>query len=235
MLDARRLLDQVMGAAQAGGLDRMARSATQGVQRATQGADRAQLLTGAVAGGLVGLLLGNRGARRMLGKGAGTALKLGGLAAGGALAYTAWQRHKAGSTADIQPAPAGGAFLPPPDAADGQVLARGVLVAMIQGAKADGHIDAEEQRRIFGHLDTLNLDAEGKAFVMDEMAAPLDVQRIARHATTPESATELYAAALLAMDPDAPSERAFLTDLARALRLDPGLAAEVERTVHDAR
>lgn len=241
MFDARRLLDQVMGAAQASGVDRMARDAAAGVQRAAGGADRSQLLTGALAGGVVGLLLGNRRTRRMLGSGAGTALKLGGLAAVGALAYTAWQRHKAGSGAGtagpaaLEPAPAGGRFLPAPDAPGAQDLARGVLVAMIQGAKADGHIDAEEQRRIFGHLDTLGLDAEAKAFVMDELAAPSDIARVTAHATTPESAAELYAAALLAMDPDTAVERAWLDRLAQGLRLPPSLAQELERTVAENR
>ena len=241
MFDARRLLDQVMGAAQsnglAGGLDRMARDAAGSVQRAASGTDRSQLLTGAVAGGVVGLLLGSSKARRVLGKGAGTALKLGGLAAVGALAYTAWKRHQAGTAgpATLEPAPEGSQFLPAPGAAGGDALARGVLVAMIQGAKADGHIDAEEQRRIFGHVEALGLDAAAKAFVMDELAAPSDIGRVTAHATTPETASELYAAALLAMDPDTAAERAWLDRLAQALRLPPGLAPQIERTVAENR
>jgi uncharacterized membrane protein YebE (DUF533 family) len=245
MFDARRLLDQVMGAippgspggsgsaegSGSGGLEQRLREAAAGVQRAAGGADRTQLLTGALAGGVVGLLLGNRRARRMIGGGAGTALKLGGLAAVGALAYAAWQRHQAATTGAAAPPPDEARFLPPPGAPAGQDLARGVLVAMIQGAKADGHIDAEEQRRIFGHLETLGLDPAGKAFVMDELAAPSDVGRVAAHAATPEAAAELYAAALLAMDPDTPEERAWLDRLARVLGLAPGLADEIERTV----
>jgi uncharacterized membrane protein YebE (DUF533 family) len=237
MFDARRLLDQVMGAARTGGFEQMARDAAAGVQRTAGGADRSQLLTGAVAGGVVGLLLGNRSARKMLGSGAGTALKLGGLAAVGALAYTAWQRHKAAGAGPValEPAPEGGRFLPPADAPGAQELARGVLVAMIQGAKADGHIDADEQRRIFGHLDTLGLDAEAKAFVVDELAAPSDIGRVTAHAATPEAAAELYAAALLAMDPDTAAERAWLDRLAQGLRLPPSLAQELERTVAENR
>ncbi|HMB11545.1 tellurite resistance TerB family protein, partial [Saliniramus sp.] len=110
-------------------------------------------------------------------------------------------------------------------------LARGVLVAMIQGAKADGHIDAEEQARIFGHLDNLGLDAQAKAFVMDELAAPQDINRVRHYADRPEVGAELYAASLLAMDPDTPAERRYLTELAAALGIDPGLAAEIEQTV----
>lgn len=251
MFDARRLLDQVIAQARTGDLGRAAREAaaglTGGAGAAGGGAGagaagggalggRGQFLAGAAAGGLVGLLLGGKGARRALGKGAGTALKLGGLAAVGALAYTAWQRHKAAQAGTVAPegllaAPAGGPFLPAPEAAAGQDLARGVLVAMIQGAKADGHIDADEQRRIFGHIEALALDAEAKAFVMDELAAPADIGRIAAHAGSPEAAAELYAAALLAMVPDTPAERAWLEALAARLGLEPGLAREIEATV----
>lgn len=225
MFNARQLLDQVMGALPAqGGAEGLRRT----VQGATSGGS-GQLLTGALAGGLVGLLAGNRGARRLAGKAAGTALTLGGLAAVAAVGYTAWQRHRGAGGTDLQPAPAGSAFAP--DQPGNDTLARGLLVAMIQGAKADGHIDANEHARIFGQLDALALDSDAKAFVIDELGAPLDVGRIAAYATTPESATELYAAALMAMDPDTEAERQFLLRLQGALRLDAGLAGQVEATV----
>ena len=91
-----------------------------------------------------------------------------------------------------------------------------------------------EQARIFAHIEGLGLDAEAKAFVMDELAAPADVARVAAHAATPETAAELYAASLLAMDPDAPEERTFLTRLQTALRLDPALARQIEDAVQAA-
>lgn len=256
MFDAQRLLSQVLSSAQAGDLQKRAQEMLGGRSSAGAGAPQSgarggsgngDLLKGALAGGVVGLLLGNKKARKFVGKTAGTALKIGGLAAIAGLAYTAWKNREAGTPA---PAPAqDGAthFMPAPMAllepprespfapqnapGGADALARAALVAMIQGAKADGHIDAQEHQRIFGHIESLALDAEAKAFVMDELAAPLDPARVAALATTPETAAEIYAASLLAMVPDTPAERAYLDDLARRMGIDPGLAAEIERSV----
>jgi uncharacterized membrane protein YebE (DUF533 family) len=244
MFDARQLLDQVLSSVAPGASDPTDASARQrqGGGALSQAGGSSHLLTGALAGGVLGLLAGNKRARKFAGKTAGTALKLGGLAAVAAVGYTAWQRHKAGAAAPsgtavagtaapLQLPPADSAFAPSsaPDGAD--ALARGVLVAMIQGAKADGHVDAEEQGRIFAQVESLGLNAEAKAFVMDELAAPQSLARVVAHATTPEVATELYAASLLAMDPDTPAERAYLDRLATALEIEPGLAAQIEAAV----
>lgn len=224
MFDARRLLEQVMGALPADGRADAARGA---LQSATSGGS-GQLLAGALAGGVLGMLAGNKRARKLVGKSAGTALKLGGLAAVAAIGYTAWQRHRGAGETPLQLPPADSAFAP---AQAQDTLARGVLVSMIQGAKADGHIDAQEHARIFEQIEALALDAEAKAFVMDELAAPQDVRRVAAYASTPEVAAELYAAALLAMDPDTAPERQFLTRLQGALGLDSALADHLEATV----
>ena len=260
MFDAKKLLDQVMGAAQGGNLGQIGDQlglggapgqtgqgqsgqgqAAQG-QPAAQGQggmNAGQLATGALAGGVLGLLVGNKKTRKMLGKGAGTALKVGGLAAVAGLAYTAYKRHQAGQAApapqQVQLPPAESSFAPEQAQGGSGQLAQGVLVAMIQAAKADGHIDADEHARIFGHLDTLGLDADAKAFVMDELGAPLDMARVTRHATSPEVSAELYAASLLAMDPDTPEERRYLDTLSRALGLEPGLAQELETAVAENR
>ena len=46
---------------------------------------------------------------------------------------------------------------------------------------------------------------------------------------TPELAVEIDAAAVLAIDPDDPAERAYLAMLASRLKLEPGLRAAIER------
>ncbi|MGJ3263615.1 MAG: tellurite resistance TerB family protein [Salinarimonas sp.] len=263
MLDARKLLDQVLGSARAGDLSGLEAQARRMLGQPGDGGGRSgadargggggDLLKGALAGGVVGLLLGNKKARKFAGKTAGTALKVGGLAAVAGLAYTAWRNRQAatGNAPPVLDAPgvthlmpsAGAALLAPPsdsgfapaNAPGGEeALARAVLVAMIQGAKADGHVDAAEQTRIFAHVEGLDLDAEAKAFVMDELAAPLDIDKVVRAARTPEMAAELYAASLLAMIPDHPAERAYLDMLAARLDLDRGLAVEIERAVTEA-
>jgi uncharacterized membrane protein YebE (DUF533 family) len=192
------------------------------------------LATGGVAGGLAGVLLGGKTSKK-LAKGA---LKVGGTAALAGLAYkayTQWQASKsqapqaeAPPMKDITPRPEGTAFLPSiTQQRDSMSLA--ILRAMISAAKADGHIDAEEQRRIFGKLDELGLDTEEKAFVIDELRRPLDIDAVVASAATPELAVEIYAASVLAIDPDDPAEQAYLAMLASRLKLDPGLKLAVER------
>jgi uncharacterized membrane protein YebE (DUF533 family) len=224
MLDAKRLLDQVLGSQAGGG--------------AGKGSSMGGFGTGAIAGGLAAILLGTKTGRKL----GGSALKLGGIAAVGALAYKAYQDWQAGkSVAATVPPPSASDVpaLPPPSGtpfnpageAEQQSLARSLLRAMIAAAKADGHIDAQEQARVFAEIDRLGLGAEDKAFVMDELRAKLDIDAVAAGATTPEQAAEIYAASLLAIDPDNAAERGYLVMLAGRLNLDDNLVAHLHQSV----
>ena len=116
-----------------------------------------------------------------------------------------------------------------PSAADARnALSLGLLRAMIAAAKSDGHIDAAEQQKIFGKLDDLDLDTEAKAWVMDELRKPLNIDSVVDASTSPEVAVEIYAASFLAIDPDDPAEQAYLAMLASRLKLDPGLKTAIE-------
>ncbi len=199
------------------------------------------LATGAAAGGLVALLLGSKKARKIGGKVVG----YGGAAVLGGLAYKAWQDWSARRAAPTQAAPAGrpAEALPPPPPAgsafdlaaahsrDGADARIAVVRAMIAAAKADGHIDAEEQRRLFQRIGELQLDPEEKAFVMDELAKPGDAAAIAALAAGPEQAAELWLASRLAIDPDDAKERAYLDELARRMELPADLVAHLEARV----
>ena len=233
---AQRMLGQLTGGGAAAGPQTGSRGA---------GVETGGLATGALAGGALGLLLGSKKARKMAGKLGGTAVTAGGLALVAGLAYKAWtsyqqqQGQAVPAPAQGQAAGSGPVLLPPPsdspfhpDAAPGghDARARDLLVAMIAAAKADGHIDAAEQQQIFERLDGLSLDSEAKAFVMDELRSPLDIERVVRLASDPAAAAEIYAASLLAMDPDTPAERAYLDLLAARLGLAKDLAAEIERS-----
>lgn len=184
------------------------------------------LQVGALAGGLLGLLVGTETGRKV----GGTALKLGSLAAIGGLAWQAWQSHQAAQGATA-PAAAPAAIEPPKpaDEASEQKLAAATIVAMIQAAKADGHVDPTERARILDRAGPM--EAAAKAFLETELAAPLDLDRVAALATTKEEAIHLYAASLLAIDPDQASEAAYLEALAGRLDLDPGLVAEITAQV----
>ena len=131
------------------------------------------------------------------------------------------------------PAPSGTPFNPSTESGQ-QTLARHLLRAMIAAAKADGHVDAQEQARIFAEMDKLPLGADDKVFVMDELRAKLDVDAVAGAAATPEEAAEIYMASLLAIDVDNAAERGYLAMLAARLRLDDALVAHLHGSVASA-
>jgi uncharacterized membrane protein YebE (DUF533 family) len=137
------------------------------------------------------------------------------------------------SAAPFAEPPAGTPFNPAGES-DQQDLSRALLRAMIAAAKADGHIDATEQANIFGAMDKLDLDSDDKAFVVDEIRAPLDIDAVARGARNPEEAAEIYTASLLAIDVDNAAERGYLAMLAARLKLDDALVQHLHRTVEEA-
>jgi len=181
-------------------------------------------LTGA-AGLAAGLLLSGGKPGKLI----GNAAKLGAVAAVGGLAYTAWQNYQnkqAGGVA--QPAPLEDAFIPADtQPAAQEELGKTLVRAMIAAAKADGRIDADEKDAIFRKLETMPLSAEEKAWVFDELSSPLDINAVVARADTPEHATEIYTASLVAITADTPAERTYLDALANKLRLAPGLVSEI--------
>jgi uncharacterized membrane protein YebE (DUF533 family) len=213
MFDPSALLDRFLGATGPDG------------RRAGPSSDTKH---GLAAGALAGLLLGSRGGRRL----GGTAV-LAGLAY---KAYNDWQRNKgAGSPARSDASGAAGTPFMPTDSRARNDLSLAVLRAMIAAAKSDGNIDASEQQRIFAKLDDAGLDTEAKAFILDELRKPLDIDAVVKSATSPEVAAELYAASFVAIEPDDAGEKAYLEMLAARLRLEPGLKAQIETAARNAR
>lgn len=191
------------------------------------------LLGGALAGTLTSLLTGKKGKKL-----AKSALKVGGLAAVGGLAYMAYKRYQQGERPQ-QGAPSGAlaepltdtGFLPPQDDTTSQnALGLALVQAMIAAAKADGHIDEKEHQRIFAELNKLDLDADGKAFLLEELGRPLDLDAVVKLGVTPQIATEIYTASVLAVDIDTPAERAYLQMLAARLNLAPALVEHIHAT-----
>lgn len=229
MFDPQKLLEQFLGGGKA---DNRAEAGGHGSAGLSSDFMKG-LAAGGAAGGLAGILLGGKTSKKLV-KGA---VKVGGTAALAGIAYkayTQWQASKAESgagapppMADITPQPEATPLLPaaqPPD--NDRALA--ILRAMIASAKADGHIDADEQGRIFAKLDEFDLGIAEKAFVIDELRKPLDIDSVVKAATTPEMAVEIYAASFLAIEPDDPAELAYLAMLASRLKLAPDLKAAIE-------
>lgn len=222
MIDPKSLLEQFMG----GGQDRPSTG------------NRGDLLKGAAAGGLLGLLVGNKKARNM----AGGLVGYGGAAAAGALAFKAYQNWQEGKRVETAPvatredvADVDPRFLPDSQQdASGQPFALTLVTAMIAAARADGHIDADEQAAIFTRVEEMGLDTESKAFVFDALGSPVDVKALVAAVDGVEQASEVYLVSRLAIDVDHPAERAHLEVLAKRLGLPADLVAHLDHQVDDA-
>lgn len=221
MFDAQKLLQQMLGGQSASG-----------GQQSSRGAISSDHVIGAAVGGLAGLLLGSKSARKF----AGPVAQLGGVAAVGTLAYqawNAWQAKQNGQTA-LPPNTAEGTPFLPQNPVMRNDLSLMILSAMIAAAKSDGHIDAHEQERIFAKIDEDDLSSEEKAFFMDQFRQPLNIVELAASAKTPEQTAEIYTASVLAIQPDTASEISYLNNLAAALKLDPGLRSKIDSVVKSA-
>ncbi|SDL92639.1 tellurite resistance TerB family protein [Paracoccus chinensis] len=103
-----------------------------------------------------------------------------------------------------------------------------MLRAMIQAAKADGRIDEAERERLLGQLG--DLDEDDRAFIRDQMAAPVDPQGLARE--VPKGLeSQVYLMSLMAIDFDSEQEAAYLHDLAEALGIDRAAANQIHDQV----
>jgi uncharacterized membrane protein YebE (DUF533 family) len=104
-----------------------------------------------------------------------------------------------------------------------------VLTAMIAAAKADGHVDQAESQRIFGQMEQAGLSGEEKAFLLGELAKPLNVEDVAKHATTPETAAQLYTASVIVVDQANDQERNYLAMLAQRMNVPQGFIDQLNR------
>lgn len=177
---------------------------------------------GAMTGGALGLLLGRNKTTRKL-------ATYGGLATLGVMAYKAYGDYKRQQGQPVQPQTVD--RLPPPEAS---LHGEAILRALVAAAKADGHIDARERGVIEGEFARITPDADVQQWLQAELDKPLDPAEVARAATTPEIASEMYLASLVAADERNFMERAYLDELARCMGIDDALKQRLEDTVRAA-
>jgi uncharacterized membrane protein YebE (DUF533 family) len=216
-------LDHLLKSAQGGGGGNAGNSAPS--QGGLGGLLNADFGKGALTGGALGLLLGKNKTTRKL-------ATYGGLAAIGVMAYKAYGDYKqqqggAGASAEPQTVDR----LPPPQV---ELHSQAILKALVAAAKADGHIDARERAVIEGEFIRVNQDAELQQWLHAELEKPLDPAEVASAASTPEIASEMYLASLLAADEQSFMERAYLDELARQLKLDDALKSRLEQQIRQA-
>ena len=222
-MSAQGLLDQLLRTAQS-------TLSETGITQQTPGGGQglSGLGKGALAGGALALLLGNKKVRKMGGKLVG----YGGAAALGALAFKAygdWQRSQQAAAAGAAPTPRTLDRVPP---AEAEQHSRAVLKALVAGAKADGHVDARERELIEEELSRLDeADPSLRQWLGIELEKPLDPADVAAAADSPEVAAEMYLATLVAVDEQSWMEKAYVDELARRLGLDPALRARLDAQV----
>ena len=174
---------------------------------------------GAIGGGLIGMLMGSKKSKKMAKKMGSGALKVGGAAALGALAYKVYNDWQ--SKQDTQGV--NETFDP-----DDNKHAKLILKAMIGAAKADGHVDQQEMARIEQALTEMGADDHVRQLVHQELHKPLDPAEIARLATSPQQASEIYLASLIVADEQNFMEKAYLQELAKQLNLSPEVTHQLE-------
>jgi uncharacterized membrane protein YebE (DUF533 family) len=217
------ILGQLQGALSRAGVDTAGLGATAGgfADKAKSFAREEQVggLTGAQIGG-IGALAG-----ALLGGGLGGAARGGAMAVLGTLALGALKRAQANRAGAAEPAP-----VEPQEVAAiaGPDAERLFVKAMISAAKADGQIDQAEMQKIIGRVSQDEITDAEKQFVLDEMQKPLDVAALAAEARDPAQAAGVYAASILAIDADSEQEKAYLRELAQALKLDPETVRQLQ-------
>jgi uncharacterized membrane protein YebE (DUF533 family) len=254
MFDAKSLLDSILG----GQTAQQATTAVQGagssvagvvshVEESLKGTPVGEALTGAknfaehnptaavaVAGGLAALLLGTSAGRGVT---AG-AVKLGGLAGLGGIAYKAfsnWQQSKPlmqgvpGLEQMTAPAPTGSGFHADDHSHDTAQL---IVRAMVATAVADGTIDPAQRATLAAQLQRAGVGSEESAFLADAIAHPMSVDEIARGVSgNSQLAAQVVAAASLVANPVNAKEEDFLSRLRAALGMSTDLLSQIRAAV----
>ena len=106
----------------------------------------------------------------------------------------------------------------------GQML---MLRAMITAANADGHIDDNERKRIYQQVDDFDLSTEDKASLFDELRHPFSLQELVKAVPNSQTAIEVYAASLLAIDEQQVASQDYLNRLASSMLIPQSLVKAV--------
>jgi uncharacterized membrane protein YebE (DUF533 family) len=222
-MDTRGVLDQLL---QSGKelLEQGREQAEQTLGVPESGEQRDALMSGlgkgAIAGGLLAMMLGTRAGRKVTGK----VVKYGSLAAvaaGAYKAYQAWQNQQHDESFSMS--------INDLDDQSGERRGQLLVQAMIAAASADGHISENELRAIQQQLEQLDLSDEAIAMLQAEFADPMTPQQLADRVDSMAAASEIYLLSTLVVDETNPAERNYLSRLAAALRLPVELVDDLEQ------
>lgn len=173
---------------------------------------------GAVGGGLVNLLMGSKKSKKLGKKVGKNALKVGGIALLGGLAYKVYNDYQS-----KQPDSAPQEEFNANDTIHQELI----IKAMIAAAKADGHVDQAEMARIEEAIRQADADQDLQQLVHRELNKPLDPCDVANLARSPQQASEIYLASLIVIDEQNFMEKAYLQELAKQLQLAPEVTQQL--------
>jgi uncharacterized membrane protein YebE (DUF533 family) len=166
------------------------------------------------------------------------AVKLGGLAGLGGVAYKAfsnWQQSKPlmegvpGLEQLTAPAPTGSGFHPDDHSHDTAQL---IVRAMVATAVADGMIDPAQRATLVAQMQRAALGSEESAFLEEAIAHPMSVDEIARGVSgNSQLAAQVVAAASLVANPANVKEEDFLSRLRAALGMSADLLSQIRSAV----
>ncbi|MBQ3449299.1 MAG: tellurite resistance TerB family protein [Synergistaceae bacterium] len=173
-------------------------------------------------GALLGALMGGSRSTTMNSLGGGMMGLL------GMMAYKALRNSMGGSSSQNANANAQ-AYVPPApqqQASDAEII----LLAMIDAAKADGQIDADEFRKITDSLKNSGVGQEGVNYVLQKLQGPMETAKIVSATRgRPDLAAQVYSASLMAIEVDTDAERMYLDKLAKAMGLDSQVIQNIEQ------
>lgn len=116
----------------------------------------------------------------------------------------------------------------PTDEPDEDEIAKLMLRAMTQAARADGDIDAAEQENLMEVIR--QSEPENVAVVQEMLRAPVDAAALA--ADTPKGLeTQVYTMAVNSITPDNQAEAQYLHQLAEGLGIQPQTANEIHASL----
>ena len=197
---------------------------------------------GAMAAGVLALLLGTKGGRSI----SGSALKFGSLAAIGGIGYKAYQNWLVEKNATDKEYKDMAEDIGRDNVNEGTLInfdklddkeaenrSQILLKAMIAAAKADGHVNSKEVVAIEEQITKLGLGDDTAALIQDEIAKPLDVKEVAALAKNQAMAAEIYLVSAVISNRENSMERDYLANLAEEMGLPVGLVAQLKSVKED--
>lgn len=184
------------------------------------------LKKGALASAVLLGLFGTSGGRKLT----STAIKIGGLAALGTVAYNGYQNWQKSSDVMDSDHNQG----PVHELGKSQAEGRGLLLieAMVAAANADGRIDSQEQQAIKHQILEMHLPGEMAMVLENIIDSPHTAGELAQKVTSQSEAAEVYVATRLLIGSDAKgSEKLYLESLLRGLSMSPELVGSLESQI----